>query len=46
MTLLVLGLALWIGSHFFKRLLPDLRQSMGNAGRGVVAVLSLDFCIL
>jgi uncharacterized membrane protein len=41
MTLLVLGLALWIGSHFFKRLLPDLRQSMGNAGRGVVAVLSL-----
>ena len=41
MTLLVLGLALLIGSHFFKRLLPDLRQSMGNAGRGVVAVLSL-----
>ena len=46
MTLLVLGLALWIGAHFFKRILPDLRQSMGNAGRGLVTVLSLAGLVL
>jgi uncharacterized membrane protein len=39
MTLLILGLILWIVAHFFKRLAPDMRAQMGNAGKGVVAVL-------
>jgi uncharacterized membrane protein len=39
MTLLVLGLALWIVAHLFKRVMPDQRAAMGNAGRGVMAVL-------
>lgn len=43
MTLLLLGLALWIAAHVAKRLAPDLRQSlsdkMGEASKGVFAVL-------
>ncbi|MFL4468610.1 NnrU family protein [Tateyamaria armeniaca] len=39
MTLLILGLILWIVAHYFKRLAPDLRASMGNPGKGVVALL-------
>lgn len=38
MTLLILGLILWVGAHYFKRLAPDMRSSMGNAGKAVVAV--------
>ena len=37
MILLVLGLALWWGAHFFKRVAPARRAAMGDAGRGVVA---------
>jgi len=36
MTILVLGLILWIGAHLFKRLMPEQRAQMGNAGRGAV----------
>ena len=39
MTLLILGLILWIVAHYFKRLAPDMRARMGNPGKGVVAVL-------
>ncbi|MGC9370469.1 MAG: NnrU family protein [Paracoccaceae bacterium] len=39
MTLLVLGVALWSAAHLFKRLAPGARASMGEAGKGVVAVL-------
>ena len=39
MIWLVLGLLLWVGAHFFKRVLPRQRAAMGRAGRGVVAVL-------
>ncbi|UWQ50524.1 NnrU family protein [Leisingera caerulea] len=39
MALLILGLLLWWGGHLFKRLAPDMRASMGNAGRGVVALV-------
>lgn len=39
MTLLILGLILWILAHYFKRLAPDMRANMGNAGKGVVALL-------
>ena len=39
MTLLILGLILWIAAHFFKRMLPDLRASMGYKGKGLVALV-------
>ena len=38
MGLLIAGLALWVVAHLFKRLAPRLREPMGNAGKGVVAV--------
>lgn len=38
MTLLILGLILWIAAHLFKRVTPDLREQMGNAGKGLAAV--------
>ena len=38
MTMMVAGLGLWVFAHFFKRLFPGLRQSMGKAGRGMVAL--------
>ncbi len=46
MTLLVLGLLLWMAGHFFKRALPSVREGMGNAGKGVAAVLSLAGVVL
>jgi uncharacterized membrane protein len=39
MTWLILGVALWWGAHLFKRLAPGPRAAMGNAGKGVVALL-------
>jgi uncharacterized membrane protein len=39
MTLIVLGLLLWWGGHFFKRLAPAQRAAMGDGGRGLVTVL-------
>ncbi len=39
MTLLILGLILWIAAHFFKRVLPDLRASMGDKGKGLVTLI-------
>jgi len=41
MLLLILGLALWIGAHLCKRLAPGLRESLGPASKGVIAVLIL-----
>ena len=41
MAVMILGMALWIGAHFFKRLLPTQRENLGDKGRGLVAVLSL-----
>lgn len=38
MIWLILGLLLWTGAHYFKRLMPEQRAAMGNAGKGVVAV--------
>lgn len=37
MFYLILGLILWTAAHLFKRVAPDLRRGMGNAGKGVVA---------
>jgi uncharacterized membrane protein len=39
MTSLILGLVLWTAGHFFKRVMPGVRASMGNPGKGVVAVI-------
>ncbi|MDP2493217.1 NnrU family protein [Shimia thalassica] len=38
MILLVLGVLLWAGAHFFKRLMPEARAKMGDAGKGAVTV--------
>lgn len=38
MTLLILGLVLWVAAHFFQRLAPDARARLGNPGKGMVAV--------
>ncbi len=39
--LLIAGLAFWSGAHFFKRAAPGPRAAMGDAGKGLVAGLSL-----
>ncbi len=39
MTLLILGVALWWGAHFFKRLAPEARARMGEGGKGLVTAL-------
>ncbi len=46
MTLLILGLILWIGAHWLSRLAPALRDQMGKAGKGLVAVLIVAGLIL
>ncbi|MTH76465.1 NnrU family protein [Paracoccus aestuariivivens] len=37
MLILILGVALFWGAHFFKRLAPGTRADMGKNGRGAVA---------
>ena len=32
MTILILGLILWVGAHLFKRLMPAKRAKLGTAG--------------
>ena len=39
MIILLAGLALWAGAHFFKRIAPDARARMGNGGKGIMALL-------
>jgi uncharacterized membrane protein len=39
MTLLILGLLLWIAAHYFKRLMPAQRAALGDAGKGLVAII-------
>lgn len=46
MTPLILGLILYSGSHLFQRLLPDRRAAMGDAGKAVVALISLAGIVL
>ena len=50
MTLLILGLLLWTGAHFFKRLAPDARaamtERMGNRSNGIFAALILASVVL
>lgn len=41
MTLLILGLLLWSGAHFWKRIAPDHRAKFGEKGKGIVAGASV-----
>lgn len=38
MTLLILGVALWMAAHFFKRAMPEQRAAMGDKGKGLVTL--------
>jgi uncharacterized membrane protein len=49
MTLLIIGLILWIATHYFKRLAPDARVKLGSSGKGIIAafiVVSLVLMII
>ncbi|WP_054304064.1 NnrU family protein [Gemmobacter sp. LW-1] len=46
MTLLALGLILWIAAHLFKRLAPDARAALGDRGRGLVTLALLAGVVL
>ena len=46
MLWIFLGVALWMAAHYFKRLAPDMRASLGNAGKGLVAVLLVGAIVL
>jgi len=46
MTLLVLGLILWIAAHFFKRIMPDARAKMGDKGKGLMALIMVAGIVL
>lgn len=37
MTLLILGVLLWTGAHYFKRVMPEARAKLGERGKGLVA---------
>ncbi|WP_296418612.1 NnrU family protein [Pseudooctadecabacter sp.] len=41
MTLIILGLLIWAGAHFWKRVAPDHRASFGDTGKGIVAGASV-----
>lgn len=41
MILILVGLLLWSGAHFWKRIAPSQRAAMGDRGKGIVAVLSV-----
>ncbi len=40
MLLILLGLLLWSGAHFWKRISPDSRARFGDKGKAIVAVAS------
>lgn len=46
MTLLILGVALWVIAHVWKRLAPAHRASVGDKGKGIVAVATVASIIL
>ena len=46
MTLLVVGILLWIAAHLFKRVAPDMRASMGDKGKGLVALALVGSIVL
>jgi len=46
MMLLIAGVSLWALAHWFKRLAPGLRDSLGSAGKGAVAIAVLASVVL
>lgn len=46
MTLMILGILLWVAGHFNKRALPGVRENVGEAGRGISAVMILGGVVL
>jgi len=46
MTLLILGVVLWIVGHLWRRFLPGLYASLGKAGYGVSALLIVASVVL
>ncbi len=46
MTLVILGLILWVAAHMWKRIAPDHRAKFGDKGRGIVALASVVAIVL
>jgi uncharacterized membrane protein len=47
MTLLIIGILLWVASHTLKRIAPGLRAALGEErGKGVMALLALAGIVL
>ncbi|WP_420569488.1 NnrU family protein [Thalassovita sp.] len=46
MIWLILGVLLWSGAHLFKRVAPDMRASLGDKGKGPVALILLGSVVL
>lgn len=46
MALLILGVALWWAGHLFKRLAPGPRAGLGEAGKGVAALVLVASVVL
>jgi uncharacterized membrane protein len=46
MIFLILGVALWIGAHAFRRIAPGARARMGARGRGPIALAILASVVL
>lgn len=44
--LLIAGVAIWWGAHVFKRVTPERRAAMGDAGRGYVSIALLASIVL
>lgn len=44
--LLIAGVALWAGAHFFKRFAPDARAKMGDPGKGIIALVLVGAIVL
>ncbi len=44
--ILILGVAVWAGAHLFKRIAPEKRAAMGDAGQGMVALALLASIVL
>ena len=40
------GVVLWSGTHLFRRIAPDARARLGNAGRPLMAVLLVASVVL
>ena len=44
--ILIIGLALWVGAHFFKRVAPERRAAIGDSGKGAVALAIVSGVVL